>query len=266
MKSKKLISKVSVLTLAGITILGSSSSLYAKSYSKRPSCSRPSQTVKPGSNSGNTTSKPGTNCGNNGSNSGNTGSDNGSNSGNTGSDNESNNGSNSGNTGSDNGSNNGSNSGNTGSDNGSNNESNSGNTGSSNGSTDSTVTSQAAFENKVLELVNAERAKNGLSALQMDENVRKVARVKSSDMSQNNYFSHTSPTYGTPFEMLKSYGISYKSAGENIAQGYTSPEAVVNGWMNSSGHRANILNASYTHIGIGYEANGNYWTQMFIGK
>lgn len=269
MKSKKLISKVSVLTLAGITILGSSSSLYAKSYSKRPSCSRPSQTVKPGSNcgstgsntgsnSGNTNSKPGTNCGNtesdNESNSGNTGSDNGSNNGNTGSDN----GSNSGNT----GSNNGSNSGNTGSDNGS----NSGNTESNNGSTDSTVTSQTAFENKVLELVNAERAKNGLSALQMDESVRKVARVKSSDMSQNNYFSHTSPTYGTPFEMLKSYGISYKSAGENIAQGYTSPEAVVNGWMNSSGHRANILNASYTHIGIGYEANGNYWTQMFIGK
>lgn len=214
MKSKKLISKVSVLTLVGVTILGSSSSLYAKSYSKRPSCSKPSQTVKPGSNCGNTTSKPGTNCDNTGSNNG----------------------------------------------------SNSGNTESNNGSTDSTVTSQTAFENKVLELVNAERAKNGLSALQMDESVRKVARVKSSDMSQNNYFSHTSPTYGTPFEMLKSYGISYKSAGENIAQGYTSPEAVVNGWMNSSGHRANILNARYTHIGIGYEANGNYWTQMFIGK
>lgn len=225
MKSKKLISKVSVLTLAGITILGSSSSLYAKSYSKRPSCSRPSQTVKPGSNCGSTGS-------NTGSNSGNTNSKPGTNCGNTESDNES----------------------------------NSGNTGSNNGSTDSTVTSQTAFENKVLELVNAERAKNGLSALQMDESVRKVARVKSSDMSQNNYFSHTSPTYGTPFEMLKSYGISYKSAGENIAQGYTSPEAVVNGWMNSSGHRANILNASYTHIGIGYEANGNYWTQMFIGK
>ena len=114
--------------------------------------------------------------------------------------------------------------------------------------------------------MNVERAKNGLSALQMDESVRKVARVKSSDMSQNKYFSHTSPTYGTPFEMLKSYGISYKSAGENIAQGYTSPEAVVKGWMNSSGHRANILNASFTHIGIGYEASGNYWTQMFIGK
>jgi len=295
MKAKKLISKVSVLTLVGATILGSSSSLYAKSHTKRPSCSRPSQTAKPGTNCGNIGSKPGSNCGNIGSkpetncgntgskpgtNCGNIGSKPGTNCGNTGSNNESNsgntgsnNGSNSGNTGSNNGSNsgnigsnNGSNSGNTGSNNGSNSGNTGSNNGSNNGNTDSIVSSQTAFENKVLELVNEERAKNGLSALQMDESVRKVARVKSSDMSKNNYFSHTSPTYGTPFEMLKSYGISYKSAGENIAQGYTSPEAVVKGWMNSSGHRANILNASYTHIGIGYEADGNYWTQMFIGK
>ena len=99
----------------------------------------------------------------------------------------------------------------------------------------------------------------------MDESLRNVARIKSSDMSSNKYFNHTSPTYGTPFNMLKSFGISYKAAAENIAQGYTTAEAVVNGWMNSSGHRANILNASYTKIGIGYEANGNYWTQLFIG-
>lgn len=128
------------------------------------------------------------------------------------------------------------------------------------------TTAQKSFEDKVLELVNVERAKNGLSALQMDESVRKVARVKSSDMSKNKYFSHTSPTYGTPFEMLKSFGISYRAAGENIAQGYTTPEAVVKGWMNSAGHRANILNSKYTHIGVGYEASGNYWTQLFIGK
>ena len=127
------------------------------------------------------------------------------------------------------------------------------------------VSTQKKMEDEVLVLVNKERAKNGLKALTMDENVRKVARIKSSDMSTKNYFSHTSPTYGSPFDMLKSFGISYKSAGENIAQGYTTAEAVVNGWMNSSGHRANILNASYTKIGIGYEANGNYWTQMFIG-
>ena len=127
------------------------------------------------------------------------------------------------------------------------------------------VSAQKKMEDEVLVLVNKERAKNGLKALTMDENVRKVARTKSSDMSTKNYFSHTSPTYGSPFDMLKSFGISYRSAGENIAQGYTTAEAVVNGWMNSSGHRANILNASYTKIGIGYEVNGNYWTQIFIG-
>ena len=65
--------------------------------------------------------------------------------------------------------------------------------------------------------------------------------------------------------MIKNFGISYKTAGENIAKGYKTPQAVVDGWMNSSGHRANILNASYTQIGVGYVANGNYWTQMFIG-
>ena len=65
--------------------------------------------------------------------------------------------------------------------------------------------------------------------------------------------------------MIKAFGLSYRTAGENIAKGYASPQAVVNGWMNSSGHRANILNVSYTQIGIGYVAQGNYWTQMFVG-
>ena len=84
-------------------------------------------------------------------------------------------------------------------------------------------------------------------------------------MLDNRYFSHTSPTYGSPFQMIKAFGLSYRTAGENIAKGYASPQAVVNGWMNSSGHRANILNVSYTQIGIGYVAQGNYWTQMFVG-
>ncbi len=127
-------------------------------------------------------------------------------------------------------------------------------------------TNQAAFENEVLRLVNVERQKQGLSALQMDESVRNVARVKATDMYKNKYFSHTSPTYGSPFDMLKKFGITYKAAAENIAQGQTTPAQVVKAWMNSSGHRANILNAKYTHIGIGYEANGNNWVQMFIGK
>ena len=128
------------------------------------------------------------------------------------------------------------------------------------------VSSQTAYENKVLELVNVERSKNGLKPLTMDESVRKVARTKSTDMRQNKYFDHNSPVYGSPFDMLKQFGISYRSAGENIAQGYQTPEAVVKGWMNSPGHRANILNSSFTHIGIGYDAQGHYWTQMFIGK
>ena len=85
-------------------------------------------------------------------------------------------------------------------------------------------------------------------------------------MQTKNYFSHTSPTYGSPFDMMKAYGISYKSAGENIAMGQRSPEEVVQAWMNSQGHRENIMNANFTHIGVGHVTTGNYWTQMFIGK
>ena len=92
-----------------------------------------------------------------------------------------------------------------------------------------------------------------------------MARYKSQDMLNNRYFSHNSPTYGTPFQMMKAFGLSFRTAGENIARGHATPQAVVNGGMNSSGHRANILNASYTQIGVGYAAQGNYWTQMFIG-
>ena len=128
---------------------------------------------------------------------------------------------------------------------------------------DTTVT---AFEQEVIRLVNEIRAENGLKALTYDWELSRVARYKSQDMKDNRYFSHTSPVYGTPFQMIKNFGISFRSAGENIARGYATPQAVVNGWMNSSGHRANILNASYTHIGVGYVAGGHYWTQMFISK
>ena len=85
-------------------------------------------------------------------------------------------------------------------------------------------------------------------------------------MKDNRYFAHNSPVYGTPYEMMRSFGITFRSAGENIAKGYASPQTVVNAWMNSPGHRANILNASYTHIGVGYVSAGNHWTQMFIQK
>lgn len=122
------------------------------------------------------------------------------------------------------------------------------------------------YEKEVVRLVNEIRVKNGLKELTYDWELSRVARYKSQDMKDNRYFSHTSPTYGSPFQMIKNFGLSYRSAGENIAKGYKTPQAVVNGWMNSSGHRANILNASYNRIGVGYVANGNYWTQMFIGR
>ena len=126
--------------------------------------------------------------------------------------------------------------------------------------------SVTAFEQEVIRLVNEIRVENGLKALSYDWELSRVARIKSQDMKDNRYFAHNSPVYGTPFQMMKNFGISYRSAGENIAKGYATPQAVVNAWMNSSGHRANILNANYTHIGVGYVAGGNYWTQMFIRK
>ena len=124
----------------------------------------------------------------------------------------------------------------------------------------------ATIEQQVVDLVNKERVANGLKPLSVDWEVARVAEHKSQDMLNKNYFSHTSPTYGSPFDMLKNYGIKYRSAGENIAKGQRSAQEVVNAWMNSSGHRANILNSSYTHIGVGYVSNGHYWTQLFIQK
>lgn len=127
-------------------------------------------------------------------------------------------------------------------------------------------TSVTSYEQEVIRLVNEIRAENGLKALTYDWELSRVARFKSQDMKDNRYFAHNSPVYGTPFQMIKNFGISFRSAGENIAKGYATPQAVVNGWMNSSGHRANILNAGYTHIGVGYVSSGNYWTQMFISR
>lgn len=129
-------------------------------------------------------------------------------------------------------------------------------------------TGYSAFQNEVVRLVNAERAKNGLAALTVDSTITKTATLKSEDMAKNNYFSHTSPTYGSPFDLMKRYGVSYRAAGENIAMGQTTPAQVMDGWMNSEGHRANILNASFTKIGVGVAQNSSgryYWTQHFIG-
>ena len=139
------------------------------------------------------------------------------------------------------------------------------------GSSDSsnTTTSQlTSDEQEVLDLINAKRLANGLAALKIDDELQNVARIKAQDMVDNNYFSHTSPIYGSPFDMIKKFRISYKTAGENIA-GNSSNSAAVNAWMNSSGHKANILNSSFNYTGIGIVSSPRYgkvYVQMFIEK
>ena len=154
------------------------------------------------------------------------------------------------------------------------NGSGSGNIGNGNGANGSesaagsgSVAGVSAYGRKVSELVNEERKSAGLSSLTLDSRLSKVAQEKAEDMRDNGYFSHTSPTYGSPFDMMKQFGISYSTAGENIAKGQRTPERVMHAWMNSQGHRANILNSSYEKIGVGYctDENGTtYWVQMFI--
>jgi uncharacterized YkwD family protein len=121
----------------------------------------------------------------------------------------------------------------------------------------------SAYQSQVVDLVNQERAKAGLSALKVDALLTKVATEKARDMDVNNYFSHTSPTYGSPFDMMRQFGVTYSYAGENIASGQRTPQEVMTAWMNSAGHRANILNSNFTKIGVGY-VNGE-WVQEFTG-
>jgi len=123
-----------------------------------------------------------------------------------------------------------------------------------------------SLEEQVVRLCNAERAKYGLAPLKMNWQVARVARYKSDEMRDKNYFSHTSPGYGSPFDMLKSFNVAYSTAGENIAKGQKTAQAVVTAWMNSEGHRKNILNGNFTEIGVGCSTGGGttYWTQMFI--
>lgn len=126
-----------------------------------------------------------------------------------------------------------------------------------------------SVENQVIQLTNQQRAKNGLPALTANWELSRVARYKANDMRDKNYFSHTSPTYGSPFTMMKNFGIAYRAAGENIAAGQATAQEVVTAWMNSPGHRANILSQNYTQIGVGYSKGGSqryYWSQMFISK
>ena len=131
------------------------------------------------------------------------------------------------------------------------------------------LTESNKLEKEVVALVNQERAKLGLAPLKDNSQLSNVARTKSEDMATNNYFSHTSPTYGSPFDMMKKFGITYNAAGENIAMGQPTAASVMTAWMNSPGHKANILSANFTEIGVGVAKNKNgsiYWTQEFIGK
>lgn len=123
------------------------------------------------------------------------------------------------------------------------------------------------IENEVIRLVNIERSKRGLQTLRANWELCRVARYKSQDMINKNYFSHTSPTYGSPFKMMETFGIRFSAAGENIAMGQRSAQEVMNSWMNSPGHRSNILSATYSEIGVGLAKSSSgrlYWTQMFI--
>lgn len=125
----------------------------------------------------------------------------------------------------------------------------------------------ATHEQQVVEIVNKERVARGLAPLTYSSELSRVARIKSQDMIDKKYFSHQSPTYGSPFQMMEKFGLRFSAAGENIAYGQRTAAEVMNTWMNSSGHKANILSAAYTHIGVGVAkmANGTlYWTQQFM--
>ena len=146
--------------------------------------------------------------------------------------------------------------------------SNSSNTGSTNTGNTTSGNDMNNDEKEVFDLINKQRTNQGLKALKIDNEVQRVARIKAEDMVANNYFSHTSPTYGSPFDMLKSFKISYKTAGENIAAN-SSNSGAVNAWMNSSGHKANILNSNFNYTGIGVVKSPKYgkvYVQMFMGK
>ncbi|MCR8632939.1 CAP domain-containing protein [Paenibacillus radicis (ex Xue et al. 2023)] len=127
-----------------------------------------------------------------------------------------------------------------------------------------TTATVSDYASQVVTLVNQERAKAGVKALISDSSLSSMALAKAKDMYNNHYFDHTSPTYGSPFDMMKSYGIKYSYAGENIAMGQRTPQEVMNSWMNSPGHRQNILSPNYTKIGVAYY-NGE-WVQEFIAN
>jgi uncharacterized YkwD family protein len=120
------------------------------------------------------------------------------------------------------------------------------------------------MQKEMLGYINAERAAVNVAPLTLDQKLCQGAYLKSRDMAVNGYFSHTSPTYGSPFDMMKSQGITYRTAGENIAKN-TSVKGAHTAFMNSPGHKANILNQGFGKIGLGFYQEGQYLyvTQWF---
>ena len=124
------------------------------------------------------------------------------------------------------------------------------------------------MEQRMVNLINEERRQNGLSPLQVDSKVTSVARKKAQDMVKNNYFSHYSPTYGSPFDMLDRFGVEYLHAGENLAAN-SSVQRAHSSLMNSSGHRQNILSKKFSKIGVGIKKSNKYgyiFVQIFINQ
>ena len=131
-----------------------------------------------------------------------------------------------------------------------------------------TLAATKAIEQKVINLTNKFRAQHGLPALKANWELSRVARKKAEEMRDKKYFDHHSPTYGSPFEMMRAFGIDFEVAGENIGAGHPTPEEVVKGWENSPEHRRNMLNSQFEEIGAGYAKGGSlghYWVQQFIG-
>ncbi|WP_047381819.1 MULTISPECIES: CAP domain-containing protein [unclassified Cetobacterium] len=132
------------------------------------------------------------------------------------------------------------------------------------------TTSLFGFDNDheaILALVNIERENRGIEPLKLNPTLNTLAKIKSDDMYHNQYFSHNSPIYGSPFDLMKKYNVNYMTAGENIAKGQNTPEFVMKSWMESAGHRKNILNPKFKEMGVSRDEFGNnIWTQMFIGS
>ena len=127
--------------------------------------------------------------------------------------------------------------------------------------------SLSSLEDEVISLVNAERTKRGLQPLAKNWELCRVARYKSQDMATRGYFAHNSPTYGSPFDMMEDFGLRFTAAAENIAYGQRAPSGGMNAWMNSAGHRSNILSGNVSEIGVGVAKRSDgvlFWTQMFI--